>query len=98
MSFLRRLFGRGRDEPDDSPRGEAGGADEEPDDPGGTMARVDDAELEEDERWLDLELARAEQARLDELQQRQLRYAEHVWTPPPQGGERRADDEDRAGG
>jgi hypothetical protein len=51
---------------------------------------------DDDERALELELARSEQARLDDLQQRQLRYAHHAWTPPAQGGERRADDEDRA--
>jgi ABC-2 type transport system ATP-binding protein len=34
--------------------------------------------------------------RLDELRQRQLRYADRAWTPPRQGGERRADDEDAA--
>ena len=30
----------------------------------------------------------------DELIQRQLRYADRSWTPPAQGGERRADDEE----
>jgi hypothetical protein len=48
------------------------------------------------EREHELEIAREEQARLDELQQRQLRYAEYAWEPPPQGGERRADDEEKA--
>ena len=37
-------------------------------------------------------MAMAEQERLDELQQRQLRYASYAWQPPDQGGERRADD------
>ena len=46
------------------------------------------------ERAYELELARSEQDRLDELAQRQLRYAAHAWEPPPQGGPRRADDTD----
>jgi hypothetical protein len=37
---------------------------------------------------------REDQARFDELAQRQLRYAEYAWQPPAQGGERRADDAD----
>ena len=31
------------------------------------------------------------------IDQAQLRYAEYAWEPPAQGGERRADDEDRGG-
>lgn len=88
MSFLRRLFGRTTDEPaepDPVTAHDAGPA------AGSTSA-------DDDERALELELARSEQARLDELQQRQLRYAKHVWTPPAQGGERRADDEDERRG
>lgn len=54
------------------------------------------ADLEILEREHELEIARAEQARLDELQQRQLRYADYAWEPPAQGGERRADDEEKA--
>jgi hypothetical protein len=42
-------------------------------------------------------LARAEQDRLDDLSQRQLRYAAYAWQPPRQGGERRADDDDAEG-
>ncbi|HEY3522173.1 MAG TPA: hypothetical protein VGK63_00595 [Candidatus Limnocylindrales bacterium] len=52
-------------------------------------------EIEADERARDLELLRGEQSRLDDLRQRQLRYADRAWTPPVQGGERRADDADR---
>jgi hypothetical protein len=37
-------------------------------------------------------MLREDARRLDELQQRQLRYADKAWTPPAQGGERRADD------
>ena len=38
-------------------------------------------------------LLREEALRLnDDLIQRQLRYADRSWTPPAQGGSRRADD------
>lgn len=40
-------------------------------------------------------LLREEADRLDELQQRQVRYAAYAWRPSAQGGERRADDEER---
>jgi hypothetical protein len=56
---------------------------------------ADPAEVEASERAYERELLQGEQARPDDLQQRQLRYAEYAWTPPPQGGEKRADDEDR---
>jgi len=50
-------------------------------------AAVDEAERER-------ELLRADAERLnDDLIQRQLRYADRSWTPPAQGGTRRADDE-----
>jgi hypothetical protein len=45
------------------------------------------------ERAHELDLARAEQDRLDDLSRRQLRYADYAWQPPKQGGERRADDD-----
>lgn len=51
-------------------------------------------ELDEDERRYERELADFEQHRLDDLRDRQLRYADRAWTPPVQGGERRADDTD----
>ena len=51
-----------------------------------------------DERAYELDLLRGEQERLDELAQRQLRYAEYAWEPPRQGGERRAEDSDEPGG
>ena len=47
-----------------------------------------------DERAYELDLLRGEQERLDELAQRQLRYAEYAWEPPRLGGERRAEDSD----
>jgi hypothetical protein len=52
------------------------------------------AEVEADERAYELDLARSEQDRLTDLQQRQLKYSDYAWTPPAQGGTRRADDED----
>ncbi len=84
MDFLRRLFG-GR-EPD------AGG------DPSATEAagNVTPQQLDEEERRYERDLARFEQARLDDLRQRQLRYADRAWTPEAQGGPERADDGDRA--
>ena len=80
MSFLKRLFGGGVP-------GSAGPTSEQTADP------VDDDAAE---RAHDLELARGEQDRLDELAQRQLRYADYSWEPPKQGGERRADDADKS--
>jgi len=80
MSFLKRLFAR----PDTAARTPP--AEDAPDPIDGDAA----------ERRYDLELARSEQDRLDELSQRQLRYAAYSWQPPRQGGERRADDEQSA--
>jgi hypothetical protein len=54
------------------------------------------AEVEADERAYELDLARSEQDRLTDLQQRQLKYSDYAWAPPAQGGTRRADDEDAA--
>jgi hypothetical protein len=59
-----------------------------PDDPGAVDA---------EERQHELEVLRGEQERLDDLAQRQLRYARYAWQPPAQGGERRADDRDVPG-
>ena len=56
------------------------------------------ADVEADERAHELDLARSEQDRLSDLQQRQLKYADYAWQPPAQGGTRRADDEDAAKG
>ena len=77
MGFLRRLMGAG--EPPDEPEA---GAESGPDP--GPIA---------DEQARDRELLLEEARRLDDdLIQRQLRYADRAWTPPPQGGPRRADD------
>ena len=82
MGFLRRLFGG--DAPD---KGGDGPAEPAPAPGGGQSSPADDAAR-------DRELLLADAARLnDELLQRQLRYADRSWTPPAQGGTRRADDE-----
>ena len=57
----------------------------------------DASAIDADEREHELELIRSEQERLDELAQRQLRYADYAWEPPRQGGDRRADDADEPG-
>ncbi len=61
-------------------------------------APAEPAELEAAEREHELEVLRAEQERLDELTQRQLRYEKYAWQPPAQGGERRAEDNDAGTG
>ena len=81
MGFLRRLFGW---DDTSNPRKDI---EADPDEP-------DPAALDASEREHELEVLRAEQDRLDELTQRQLRYADYAWQPPAQGGERRADDEE----
>jgi hypothetical protein len=58
---------------------------------------VDDAALDAEERQHELDVLKGEQERLDDLAQRQLRYAAYAWQPPAQGGERRADDRDKHG-
>ena len=78
MGLLKRLFGG------------AGSGSGDPT----TSDAADPVDIDAAERARDLELARGEQDRLDELSQRQLRYAAYAWQPPRQGGERRADDGD----
>ena len=78
MNFLRRLFGGGEEAPAGTPPG--------PVDPAPGVS-ADDFEQQHER-----DLLRSESARLDELQQRQLRYADRAWTPPAQGGDERADD------
>jgi hypothetical protein len=83
VSFLRRLLGGGGDQGGDG----GTGPDRAP------AAPASDAELAEEEAARDRELLRADAQRLnDDLIQRQMRYADRSWTPPAQGGERRADD------
>jgi hypothetical protein len=83
MNFLRRLLGG---EPAPKP-GTPEAEDAEP------ALSADEVELQHER-----DLLRGESARLDELQQRQLRYADRAWTPPAQGGDQRADDEPQPDG
>ena len=81
MGFLRRLFGGEEASDADARAGDVPEA--------GSTSAVDDDQAR------DRELLREEARRLDdELIQRQMRYADRSWTPPAQGGTRRADDED----
>jgi hypothetical protein len=80
MSFLRRLLGGASPDDERDPHDES------------SAEPVDAATLDAEERARELDVLRSEQARFDELRQRQLRYADRAWTPPAQGGERRADD------
>lgn len=82
MDVLRRLLGGGGRDPVAGGGGEGG----EPVEPVDDQARERELLLE-DARRLD-----------DELLQRQLRYADRSWTPPPQGGPRRADDGEATAG
>ncbi len=95
MGFLKRLLGGG---PDEAGRGSGDTA------PGAKTASAADAGPGPDETAgpgpdeteRERELLRAEARRLDDdLIQRQLRYADRSWTPPAQGGTRRAEDGDR---
>lgn len=97
MGFLRRLRGRGSDD-----RGPASDDRTSPPKPGTIpsgpsepSSRGIDDRLSEDEVERERALFRADAERLDDpLLQRQLRYADRSWTPPREGGERRADDAD----
>ena len=89
MDALRRLFGGGAADP---ALGDADGSGE----PNAEPASADAIEVEE--RARELELIRAEQDRLDELVQRQQRYADRSWVPPRQGGPRRSDDGEASSG
>jgi hypothetical protein len=84
MGFLRRLLG-GSDERPATPDSATGDA-------LAPSSAVPDAETSE--QAYELDLLRGEQDRLDELRQRQLRYADYAWQPPAEGGTRRADDGD----
>jgi len=83
MGFLRRLFG-GRESSEGPDEAAAAAA-----------APATQQQLDEEERRYELDLARFEQERLDDLRQRQLRYADRAWTPDAQGGPERSDDADR---
>jgi type IV secretory pathway VirB10-like protein len=83
MGFLKRLFGGNSEAEGDVP-------------PAPPAPPAIPTDVEADERAHELDLARSEQDRLSDLQQRQLKYADYAWQPPAQGGTRRADDEDAA--
>jgi hypothetical protein len=87
VGFLKRLLGGGEAPSDASAAAEAA-----------QSAPASPAELEAEERAHELEMLRADQDRLDELTQRQLRYEKYAWQPPAQGGERRAEDNDPGSG
>ena len=85
--FFRRLLGGGRP---------SGDAPTPSTDAAAPTDATDPADADAAERAHELDLLREEQARLDDLAQRQLKYARYSWEPPAQGGERRADDADEA--
>ena len=85
MDLLRRLLGR-------DPARTTSGDDEASAASSSASGSSGSATGQDDEVVYERDLLREEAARLDELQQRQLRYAEYAWQPPPQGGPRRADD------
>ena len=89
MGFLRRLFGGARE--DDADEGNPAESD---------LGAPPEPDLDEEERAHELELARFEQERTTDLMRRQQRYGGRSWTPPAQGGPRRADGEteDESGG
>ncbi len=63
-----------------------------------TREPVDQAAAEREDAERDRQLLREDAERLsDELIARQLRYADRKWTPPAQGGDRRAGDADVQG-
>ena len=94
MGFLKRLFGGGGSQPGEPVAPPSGTrpvtpAPSGPAAPGGIGITADEGEATRDR-----ELLRAESVRLqDDLLQRQMRYADRSWTPPAQGGTRRAEDE-----
>ncbi len=88
MSFLRRLRGGDAERRDRSPEHDEATGSAEP------WVRGAEDHLPDDEVERERALLRADARRLDDdLIQRQLRYAGRAWTPPAQGGGRRADDE-----
>jgi hypothetical protein len=84
MDALRRLFGGG------GTAGSADGAGKGDVETETTPPSAEETDAEERARELDL--LRAEQARLGDLVLRQQRYADRKWVPPSQGGSRRSDD------
>jgi hypothetical protein len=94
VSLFRRLLGRPGEAPVQAAPPRPGADVDDTADRKAGDASLGRAEADE-EAARDRELLRADAERLaDELLQRQLRYADRSWTPPSQGGPRRADDED----
>jgi hypothetical protein len=89
VGFLRRLLGGDR---------EGGRAADEAGESGDSAVASEPVDVDAEERARELELARFEQDRVDDLVRRQQRYADRSWTPPAQGGERRSDDGDKSTG
>jgi hypothetical protein len=89
VGFLRRLLGGGQRDDDRAGDGAATASDDDE-----AREATEPVGLDAEERARELELARFEQERTDDLVRRQQRYADRSWTPPAQGGERRADDGD----
>jgi hypothetical protein len=87
MGFLRRLLGGEQPERTNGANPAATNAVE--------AGPASAADADEAERAHERDVMTAENERLDELKRRQLKYADRSWTPPAQGGERRADDADR---
>ena len=90
MGFIRRMLS-GRRSSDAAPEPSTETID--PAAPAGPAGPVD---VDAAERAYELDVLREEQSRLDDLTQRQLKYARYSWQPPAQGGDRRADDADEA--
>jgi hypothetical protein len=87
VSFLRRILGPTTASPGAGTGGPTGAA------TAATTGAPGPDPVGDDEAARERDLLRAEAARLsDELLARQLRYADRSWTPPSQGGPRRADD------
>jgi hypothetical protein len=89
VGFLRRLLGGDRDGGASTDKAGESDQSDEPSKP---------VDVDAEERARELELARFEQDRVDDLVRRQQRYADRSWTPPAQGGDRRSDDGDKATG
>ena len=86
MGFLRRLLG-GAEGGSPGSAADASGEDRSSAAPPGGWT-------DDDERGHELELARFEQERTTDLVRRQQQYADRSWTPPAQGGTKRAGAED----
>jgi hypothetical protein len=99
MGFLRRLFKADAGEPRRAAGpGRVAQSDGAPSPATHWSGGIDD-HLPDDEVERQRALLRADARRLDDdLIQRQLRYADRAWTPPREGGERRADDGDAPSG